>query len=210
MRKKVFLWLLGLTGLMFVGLISYILFNLLTGNFHTVIDQKVYRSAQISSSDLEYYVKKYNIKSIVNLRNDVKNRYSLRNEKLIAQKYHINYYNIQLASQQLPKLTDLKQLVNVLETAPTPILIHCKAGADRTGLASAISILLDDNRDIDDMEDQISWQYNVYSDTTIGYQTIKNYLDWLEVTKKENSRESFLIWLNSVTTLKAYSGWFFT
>jgi protein tyrosine phosphatase (PTP) superfamily phosphohydrolase (DUF442 family) len=211
MRKKVFLWLLGLAAIALLSLGGFVLFNFFTSNFHTVIEHKVYRSAQLSPEELKQCIKKYHLKTILNLRNDGKNKpLILQEEKKIAQKYNLKYYNLKLPPQKLPDVQDLKLLVTILETAPKPILIHCKAGADRTGLASAISIILDDDRYLDDMVDQVSWQYNVYSNSTIGYQTIKNYLDWLAVNKKENSKENFLVWLNSVTVLKTYYGWFFT
>jgi protein tyrosine/serine phosphatase len=42
--------------------------------------------------------------------------------------------NMALDKAQLAKLTD------VLRDAPKPLLIHCRAGSDRTGLASAIYV----------------------------------------------------------------------
>jgi protein tyrosine/serine phosphatase len=209
--KWAVLWILSFISLVCVCLISFTLFNFFNGNFHTVIDHQVYRSAQLQPSDLEHYIKKYAIKSIINLRNALKSRPELlKNEMLVAQKYHLNYYHIELPAQHAPKVADLRRLVNVLATAPKPILIHCKAGADRTGLASAISVILAGNESIDDMEDQISWQYNVYSNTTIGYQTISNYLNWLATTGRKNSKENFLTWVNTITGLKPYFGWFLT
>ncbi|MNL27860.1 hypothetical protein D3C87_1494800 [compost metagenome] len=35
-------------------------------------------------------------------------------------------------------MTKVNQLVAIMRDAPKPILIHCKSGADRTGLATAL------------------------------------------------------------------------
>ena len=35
-------------------------------------------------------------------------------------------------------MNQVNQLVAIMRDAPKPILIHCKAGADRTGLATAL------------------------------------------------------------------------
>ena len=37
-------------------------------------------------------------------------------------------------------MDEAKQLMAIMATAEKPILIHCRAGADRTGLASAIYV----------------------------------------------------------------------
>lgn len=209
MKKRVLYLLAGFVSIIVIVWISFVLHNIATDNFHPVIVGKVYRSAQLSPMQLDSYIKAYHIKSIINLRNDVKNTNLLQDEIAIAKKNNIAYYLIQLPPHKTPKVSDLKLLVRVLNTAPQPILIHCKAGADRTGLASAISIILSDDKYINDFEDQISWHYNVYSGSTIGYQVMNNYLDWLVANHKANSKENFLIWLNGVNELKNYYGWFF-
>ena len=43
-----------------------------------------------------------------------------------------------MSAGRLPHREDLLKLLDIFETAPRPILIHCHGGADRTGEASAI------------------------------------------------------------------------
>jgi hypothetical protein len=47
---------------------SYFIYIEEQGNFHTITYGEAYRSAQLDRDELVYYIKKYNIKSIVNLR----------------------------------------------------------------------------------------------------------------------------------------------
>ena len=104
----------------------------------------------------------------------------------------------------------LQKLVYILQAAPKPLLVHCKYGADRSGLAAAISIVLSGNKSLDAMQDQISWQYNVLSPVTIGYQVMRNYLFWLRQHTLSYGKKSFMYWLNNVKSLKRYSGIYFT
>lgn len=43
-----------------------------------------------------------------------------------------------MSAVRLPHRDDLIQLLDAFKELPRPILVHCKAGADRTGEASAI------------------------------------------------------------------------
>ncbi len=54
--------------------------------------------------------------------------------------------NIGFGSHELPQSNRLNQLVDALLTAPRPILLHCHRGADRTGMASAIALILNGDR----------------------------------------------------------------
>ena len=88
--------------------------------------------------------------------------------------------------------------------------MHCKYGADRSGLASAISIILSNNKSLDDMQDQISWQYGVVSPTTIGYQVMTNYLYWLQQGAIPYGKNTFINWVYNDKKLKPYAGIYFT
>jgi hypothetical protein len=47
---------------------GYFLYMYEQGNFYPITYGEAYRSAQLDRDEFEYYIKKYNIKSIVNLR----------------------------------------------------------------------------------------------------------------------------------------------
>ena len=46
-----------------------------------------------------------------------------------------------------------------MDNAPKPILFHCHSGADRTGLASMMYLLLHTNGALADAQKQISFRY---------------------------------------------------
>ncbi|ASP86638.1 protein tyrosine/serine phosphatase (plasmid) [Sinorhizobium meliloti] len=52
-----------------------------------------------------------------------------------------------------------RQLIALLQTVPKPIIIHCQAGADRTGLASMLYIQQIAGTDEEISERQLSVRY---------------------------------------------------
>ena len=189
---------------------SHVAYTYLGENFHTVIPHKVYRSAQLNTVEFYYYVKRYHIKSILNLRGKNSNNRWYRNEVALSKRLNISHYDLKLAAHKLPSKKELSELVSILQAAPKPLLLHCKNGADRSGLAAGISVILSNDRSMDDLKDQMSWQYNALSPKTVGFQVMKNYFSWLKKSHVDNSRDSFLQWMHAGTRLKNYSGWFIT
>ncbi len=109
---------------------------LLYGNFHKV-DRDLYRSAQLFSFDMPYYIKKYKIKSIINFRgNSTKDWY--KNELSISKEYNVTHYDYGIGDRKVASIKEMNDIVHLMKIAPKPLLIHCKAGADRTSLASAL------------------------------------------------------------------------
>ena len=111
----------------------------LYGNFHKV-DKGVYRSAQLFSFNLPYYLEKHQIKSILNLRKirKEKNTSWYKDEVTIAKEMGVVRYDYPIADREEASIEQMDKIVEILKKAPKPLLIHCKAGADRTSLASAL------------------------------------------------------------------------
>lgn len=117
---------------------SYFFYMEEQGNFHTITQGKAYRSAQLDSDELEYYINKYNIKSIINLRGEHPDELWYGEEIKVCAEQNVKHYDIALSSSKEPSEEDVRQLIEIFHNAPRPVLIHCQAGADRSGLAAAI------------------------------------------------------------------------
>lgn len=117
------------------GYMSYIR---VTGNFHPITQGEAYRSAQLDRDELAYYIKKYNIRSIVNLRGENLDKPWYREEAKVSAEFNVAHYDIPLSASRELDDEDIKKLTEIFKTAPRPVLIHCQAGADRSGLVAAM------------------------------------------------------------------------
>ena len=117
---------------------SYFIYMEEQGNFHAITPGEAYRSAQLDRDELEYYIPKYHIKSILNLAGKKSSDQHYRDEIEVCRQLHIAHYDLRLAADRKPSRVKIERLIAILKTAPRPVMVHCKAGADRTGLAAAI------------------------------------------------------------------------
>ncbi|MBB5572402.1 MULTISPECIES: dual specificity protein phosphatase family protein [Rhizobium] len=109
-----------------------------TTNFHPVIAGEVYRSSQPSPATIAEFQKQYGIKTIINLRGENNGRTWYDNEIAQAKELNINHIDFKMSASRELTREQAAQLVQIMRDAPKPLLIHCQAGADRTGLASAL------------------------------------------------------------------------
>ncbi len=68
MFKKITKFFILFLSILFFIAGFYFIYNFINGNFHTVTAGKAYRSKQLNKKQLEHYIKKYEIKGILNLR----------------------------------------------------------------------------------------------------------------------------------------------
>lgn len=114
----------------------------LLDNIHTVEAGKLYRSAQLDEPTLEKLVKKEGIRTIINLRGIGHGRDWYEAELNVVRRNNLDLVDIRMSADRLPHRKDLITLLDSLRDAKRPILIHCRAGVDRTGEAAAIYQML--------------------------------------------------------------------
>ena len=115
-------------------------------NFETITEGKVYKSGVIPPNEIDSYVKKYHIKSIVDLRfpgtgDDVNNPEipsELTAEKDAVSKIKgVTYFNN--GSDQVPAQKNLDVFFKIMDNpANYPVLIHCYHGVGRAEMYSAL------------------------------------------------------------------------
>jgi protein tyrosine phosphatase (PTP) superfamily phosphohydrolase (DUF442 family) len=133
---------------------------LIYANFHQV-DKELYRSAQLRPFNMPYYVHKHHIKSIINFRGESSDSW-YKDEVLFANENNLTYYNYGIGDRTEITIKQMDEMVNLMKKAPKPLLIHCKAGADRTSLASALYLYAlkkdkDANREISILYGHFPW-----------------------------------------------------
>lgn len=97
-------------------------------NLHKV-DDNVFRCEQPDTKSFQE-LEKIGIKSVLNLRNKHTDSSFLENTKL-------NYFKVNMEPQDISNEKIILAL-KVLKEAPKPIVVHCKHGADRTGVVMAM------------------------------------------------------------------------
>jgi protein tyrosine/serine phosphatase len=130
-----------------------------TTNFHTVVPGEVYRSSQPSASTIAEFRKDYGIKTIINLRGENSGRDWYDHEVAQAKELDINHIDFHMSAGRELTQVEAERLVELMRDAPKPLLIHCQAGADRTGLASALYLAAIEKRGETAAEGQMSIIY---------------------------------------------------
>ena len=129
------------------------------GNFHPITYGEAYRSAQLDADEMEHYIKKYNIQSMVNLRGKNPEASWYREETDMSAALNIKHYDISLSSSREPSGEDISRIIEIFKSASRPVLIHCQAGADRSGLAAAIWKVIVDKQPKSEADKQLSIFY---------------------------------------------------
>lgn len=110
-------------------------------NFGVVEEGKLYRRSQPSEESLSEIIEEYEIKTVLRLRGGAVDDPAFQDSYNAASAHGINFVQIPMSASRFPKKWEIVQLTETLEAGPYPMLIHCRAGADRTGLASALYLL---------------------------------------------------------------------
>jgi protein tyrosine/serine phosphatase len=117
---------------------GYVLYRVETGNFHTVLPGKAYRSGQMDEAQWIDYLQTYAIKSVLNLRGEHRASPWYQQEIRVAEQLGIAHYNFGLSASREVDNATLETILGIMRQAPKPMLIHCMSGADRSGLIAAV------------------------------------------------------------------------
>ncbi|CAN7185852.1 dual specificity protein phosphatase family protein [Ensifer adhaerens] len=154
------------TAALVAALVIYLVGLQWTGNFHTLVAGEVYRSAQPTPEAIAAYSKAYGIRTILNLRGEKPDERWYREEVAAAERNGIRLINFPMSASAEIDRKETDALMAILRDAPKPLLIHCKAGADRTGLVS--TIYLQQIAGVD--EETAEWQLSpLYGHVAIPY-----------------------------------------
>lgn len=120
-----------------LGFGAFLLQPFYSQNIGIVDPDRVIRSAQ-PTSRLDDMIREYKLASILNLRGGSPKDSFYVNELRAADEAGVSFYDLPISATRRPKRRELLLLIDVLNKCEYPLLIHCKSGADRTGLASAL------------------------------------------------------------------------
>jgi len=107
------------------------------GNFHPVEKGVLYRSAQLTEPEFERVGREYGIKSVLNLRGAHPGDLWYEGELVAVRRLGIEHFDYPMSASRFVPQPQMDQILDIVRRAPKPLLIHCQAGADRSGLVAA-------------------------------------------------------------------------
>lgn len=115
----------------------------------------LWRANQPSPQQLARY-KKMGVQTVVSLRKQGKQSYNLFEAEACAELLiHFHHYSIG-GARRLPPAARILATTEQLAELPRPLLIHCKSGADRTGFAAALVLILIEGRPVREATRQLA------------------------------------------------------
>ena len=197
--------------LLFVLFLDHGILRLLWRNF-AMVDDKVIRSNHLEIFTL--LISKKTVYSIVNLRGGQQFAHNAF-EKEFCQKNKLAYYSVPLASTEWPSKQALLKLIEIFENADPKILVHCKSGADRTGLVIGIYLIWKLKVTGNEAKKNLSlrflhWKYGKkgilgkffdhYDETNDG---TTNFRDWVKFCYSETTEKNPVTNVNAVKSKKS-------
>ena len=129
------------------------------GNFHPITPGEAYRSAQLDRDEWTRYLTQFKIKSVINLRGKHSGASWYQEELATCRRLGVRHYDVRLSAEHRPSPADMRALLTLFKTAPCPILLHCKSGADRSGLVAALWKMVVDHAPKSVAEQQLSLRF---------------------------------------------------
>jgi len=129
---------LGVGAAAVVALLVHLGYLALSGNFHPVIADELYRSAQVSKADIADYRARYGIRSILNLRGASPGQPWYDEEVAASAALGITHADFAMNASVPLSEAEADRLITLMRDLPKPLLVHRRHGADRTGLAMSL------------------------------------------------------------------------
>ena len=152
----------------------------------------VWRSAQPSPAQIAYLAKS-GIKTIVNLRG-VRDCGSYRLEVEACKRRGIRLVNFQLQSRMVPTASVIHEAKQLFQDIEYPALFHCKSGADRAGLMSALLLYIKEGKPLEEALRQLSLKYGHFKRSETG---ILDYLFERYIADNQAEPMTFFEWLEN-------------
>ena len=151
-----------------------------------------YRSNHPTRKRFEKYAQ-MGIKTIVNLRGQ--NRFAhYAFEVEACHDLNLDLINISLSARKAATRERMLELIDLLTNISPPFLLHCKSGADRTGLASVIYLMLVHDVPVMQAKRQLAIRHMHLNFTQTG---ILDYIIWLFHERQNHGFIGFRDWVET-------------
>lgn len=184
----------------FTSSIAYLLNK---DNFHEIVPGKVYRSGELSKDNFNDYLIKHQIKAVIDLRmsGDDEAKYGF-SEKKSAEEHGASYMWIPLVGTKTNQADSIKKLIALSDQTDGPVLIHCSSGTHRSGVVTAIWLMLKNLDTPIHATEQLSTKYGYFywerrfKSFIIGHQTIDAII-WNYINQYKQTGIDFKQWFTT-------------
>ena len=168
--------------------------RLLYHNFFK-IDENIYRCNMPTPQRIRKYKNIHGIKTIINCRGTKRDGgWLLENEA--CEKYDIELINLNARSRAAPDKELIRKANEIFKKIKYPALIHCKSGADRAGIITALYKLLYCKEDPTQAKKQLSFKFLHIKYAKTGI--LDKFFEEYETFIKKNKNPQFLDWVETI------------
>jgi len=156
-------------GFLFAVLCFLLYIGLFWGNIRAVVPGRAYRSAQLAPTQLSQMIRAHGIRTVISLKGGTMKQGWFRRQNAVCLHDGAVLRQIPMSASKLPEPEQVQELVRLFDESDYPILFHCKAGSDRTGLAATLYLHLKEGKSLDDAEREgLSWRYGHFPFETVA------------------------------------------
>lgn len=129
-------------------------------------------------------------------------------EVAVAARLGVVRHDLFLSSDRQPPRPAVVELIRLLETAPRPALLHCDAGADRAGFASAIARIVVGQAAVSDARRELSFAFGhmPFGPSYALDRVFDGYERHLEQTGIPHASSTFTHWAATAYVPYGYNG----
>lgn len=135
-------------------------------NWAAVVPGRLYRCNHPTPHFLAVATRRHGLKTVVNLRGERQCGSDALSREAAA-RLGLIHIDAPFESRGAPHRDRVLRLAEIYRTMQEPALIHCKSGADRTGLAAGLFLLLNGGSSADALR-QLSWRFGHFRRSRTG------------------------------------------
>nr|WP_321983759.1 tyrosine-protein phosphatase [uncultured Lichenicoccus sp.] len=180
-------------------LVDHGIFRTVWSNFAPVLAGRVYRCNHPTPARLSDLASRYHVRTLVNLRGHRRCGSDALSREA-ARELGLAHVDMAFESRGAPHRERILRFEQIYRSVAFPILMHCKSGADRAGLASGLVIMFEGGTAAEALR-QLSWRFGHFNRSRTGI------LDafFLRYQREAEGRLPFMDWVRDEydeTTLK--------
>ena len=171
--------------------VDHAVFRTIWDNFGVVIPGRLYRINHPTPGRLARLTRRLGLVTLINLRGHRKCGSDALSREA-AGRLGLIHIDMAFESRGAPHRERILRFAEIYRTLQTPALMHCKSGADRTGLAAGLVILFEGGTAAE-AQKQLTWRFGHFSRSPTGI------LDafFIHYAKVAEGRIPFLDWVRN-------------